>query len=298
MSAAKMNEEVERYKRLLDDWDRGKSGGKIARGESPISKPSKPTAPPKSSGRAKLKRPAAAEEDSGRFSKGAILCLDDEELLVYRRPVTGETYDMVYSLLATGEVKIESVELGERKVEVLGQLSSADLKNLQEEMHWSHGLIAGHCECPDARERIPSPGASKSTIRPTAVGRPSPAGRPTPTRPPRRSQNGESNAMVNGLMAQEGAARVVDDSKLPQTKVSIRRGQMVTLRINGQKWEAVYWGKDKKGTVVAHRTHNHWALMHLDLARYKNSISVTGEPDECLMDQISAELKAAKSEAT
>ena len=292
MSAAKMNEEVERYKRLLDDWDMSKSGGKIARGESHISKPSKPTAPPKSSGRAKLKRPAAAEEDSGRFPKGAILCLDGEELFVYRRPVAGETYDMAYSLLATGEVKIESVQLGERKVEVLGQLSSADLKNLQEEMHWSHGLIAGNCECPEARERIPSPGASITRARP------SPRSRSAPTRPQRRAPNGESMAMVNGLMAQEGAARVVDDSKLPQTKVSIRRGQMVTLQINGQKWEAVYWGKDKKGTVVAHRTHNHWALMHLDLARYKNSISVSGEPDECLMDQITAELKAAKSEAT
>ena len=42
----------------------------------------------------------------------------------------------------------------------------------------------------------------------------------------------------------------------------------------GKSWDAVYWGRDLLGHVLAHRTHKEWALMHLDLKRFKDTIEL------------------------
>ena len=61
--------------------------------------------------------------------------------------------------------------------------------------------------------------------------------------------------------------------------------------MSGRGWDSVYWGRDKKGTVVAHRTQGHWTLMHLDLNVYKGSMTVEPEPQQYLIDEITADLK-------
>src|SRR5438105_1410790 len=99
-----MKEDFERYQRLLQEWNAG-------------SEPQSKSDPPKTSSqgmnssaasgpgtdrpRVKL-APTPGAEEPGRFPGGTILCLDDSELVVYRRPVKDQPYDMVYSLLTDG----------------------------------------------------------------------------------------------------------------------------------------------------------------------------------------------------
>ena len=37
-------------------------------------------------------------------------------------------------------------------------------------------------------------------------------------------------------------------------------------------WESVYWTTDEIGPIVAHNTNRDWSLMHLSLARFKDSL--------------------------
>jgi hypothetical protein len=54
-----------------------------------------------------------------------------------------------------------------------------------------------------------------------------------------------------------------------------RRGQCLAIKFGkkGEAWDAIYWGRDQQGTVVAHDTNGHWTLMHLDLSRFRDKVT-------------------------
>jgi hypothetical protein len=73
------------------------------------------------------------------------------------------------------------------------------------------------------------------------------------------------------------------------------RGQALRINVAGRVWEAVYWAKDEMGHVVAHCTNRKWALMHLDLNRFADSMEL-GEikaPEE--IEEIQRQLVASGS---
>lgn len=234
--------------------------------------------------------PTAAPETEGRFSSGSILCLNDEELVIYRRPVTGKPLDMVYSLLADGAVKIDGLDFNNYRVEEIGQIPPGHLKTLQAKMRWTRKMLAPHCFMPEDAERIPDPDAEFGN---------------NSSHQPRGETVGNTDVpqnTFNKAIQQESAIRVEpdeeDDQQKPQGKIRIRRGQMIQIKMGYNNWEAVYWGRDSKGSVVAHNTHNHWQLMHFDLARYKDSMTLSPEPDTLLIEQISADLSTKQREST
>jgi hypothetical protein len=223
-------------------------------------------------GRAKL-APAPAEETAeGAHPNGTLLCLDDEELVIYRRPVSGQSYDMVYSLLADGSVKIEAVELAKHHVSVLGQMPSLEMKTLQTGMRWNRALVAPGCLNAADAGRIPEPDGATATA-------------PSPQPPQKESRS----APAANQPPLETASRV-EPPPGSEGKTKIRRGQRLALKFGDKTWEAVYWGQDQKGTVVAHSTHKRWSLMHLDLSRFKETMILQGEPDPQLVDEIMQEL--------
>ena len=76
----------------------------------------------------------------------------------------------------------------------------------------------------------------------------------------------------------------------------VTRGRRVLIHFGpGKAWEAVYWGQDDQGAVVAHRTHNRWSLMHLDLARFRDTMEVGEELDAEEIADVERDLAAAKS---
>lgn len=288
------DEELERYKQLLGDWHGDANGEpssprkrhdpeaeaylRLLSGEEPQRAKMKPATP-------------AAKHGDGEHVKGSILRLDDSDMVVYRRSVTGQALDMVYSLLADGSVQIEGIPLRDHKVVEIGHLPPTEMKRLQEEMGWTRDGLAKHCYSDSDRARIPDPGtrrASRTASRsPNANRNDNRKGRPLSAGPVSKS--------VSKVLRKESAARVPAEQKFT-SPFKIRRGQTITINSKGKSWEAVYWGRDKRGSVVAHRTEERWVLMHLDLNQYKGAMKVSPDPDSLLVDQITASLKESKNQ--
>ncbi len=79
-----------------------------------------------------------------------------------------------------------------------------------------------------------------------------------------------------------------------QKKEGLERGRRIVVKIGDKIWEAVYWGRDELGQIVAHNTHKSWTLMHLNLGRFGDSMDL-GEKlspeeirhiNECLSESI------------
>lgn len=307
MAFQSMDEEVERYKKLLGDWhqasqdskprvepdglERHDLSGSVPRPEprpAPRSASNGDAGPGAGQSRARMAStpPPSAE---GQFNSGSILCLNDEELVIYRRPVAGKPLDMVYSLLADGAVKIDGLDFSNYRIEEIGQLPPAKLKTLQADMRWSRKMIAPHCFVPEDADRIPDPDEAWTQGK---------------TRQPSVETMGDTDVprdTFNKAVQQESAVRVQeeeqDEQPRPSGKLKIRRGQLIQIKMGYNNWEAVYWGRDAKGSVVAHNTHNHWQLMHFDIARYKDTMTVGPEPDARLVEEISKDLSTQQKNA-
>lgn len=283
-----MNDDLERYRKLLEDWQVQKPVQKPRR-EPRSSATQEVPLRSETSGRERAKLIRRPEEDGGRYPIGTILCLDDEEMVVYRRAVADKSYDMVYSLLSDGSVKIEGVDIGSHQVDELGVMQSRDLRTLQSDMRWTRDLIAFNCSREEDSERIPDPAVEPPKAKPTARTRAPEPG----TAPSKAKSSGDS---IEQLTASEGAGRVVEDQPegKEKSKVKIKRGSSFTIKFGDRMWNAIYWGMDGRGTVVAHKTHGHWTLMHLDLNRFKDSLVVKPGIDESLVSEISADIKATQ----
>lgn len=280
MSYAEMKDEFDRYQRLLNDWNQGKgdAGESSSEPQAPSSQSS--AKPATGRPRARLRSAAETSDKDGRFPKGTILVLDDEELVVYRRPMGGEPYDMVYSLLADGKVRIEAVQLDEHEISELGVLPATELKRLQTKMLWTHAQVVDNCAREEDKERIPEPACAEDEAPPQAAPRPAPTPR--------------ANDTVDEMMDNESASVVEPPRPSGPKKLKIRRGQRLRLKFGDRAWDAVYWGKDSTGTVVAHNTHDRWTLMHLDLNRFKESMVVDPKPDDEIIASITQSLNTAQ----
>jgi hypothetical protein len=71
---------------------------------------------------------------------------------------------------------------------------------------------------------------------------------------------------------------------------AMRRGHLLQIKFGANAWEAIFWGRDDQGTVVAHKTHAHWALMHLDLERFGAGLAIGKEADQLLIEEIERSL--------
>ncbi len=220
-----------------------------------------PPAPPALS--PPLSVPAA--ETKGSFEEGAILAYEDGAVWVYKTPKRGKEYEIVYTLHPNGTVTAEGIALYAYKVKVIGRLSPAALEKLEKTMRWERDAIVFHLSAYEYCSLIPSPAAPAAgevSRPPTASGAsaPSPPARTSPTPLPLRP-------------ATETPPSAAPPSA-PATKEKERlvRGRRLQVSFGpGKSWEAVYWGRDVIGHVVAHHTHDTWALMHLDLDRFRDA---------------------------
>ena len=54
----------------------------------------------------------------------------------------------------------------------------------------------------------------------------------------------------------------------------LERGRRIAIRSGGNEWEAVYWGSDENGDIVAHRSGEHWWFVHFDVRGAANKMVV------------------------
>jgi len=190
-----------------------------------------------------------SSEPLGTFPRGTILQLEDGTVAIYKDPVKGKEYEIVYALRANGKVRPEGIALYAYEAKKIGRLPQDLFEEVQKALRWDRDAICFHLDKYEYCSLIPL------MERPAGMAASAGAAGSDPTK--------------------KAVAPDPPTSPLLDPARELIRGRRVYISFGpGKTWEAVYWGKDLLGHVVAHRTHNEWALMHLDIKRFRDSIEV------------------------
>ncbi len=188
-------------------------------------------------------RPVAGSRPGtgGTFAAGTILLFDDASIGIYKDERPDKEYEVVLMLLPDGAVVSQGVSLIHYEVRSIGLLPPDFLLRLQRRKTWDRDEIVFHLTTYDYCRHIPQPATGDI---------------------------GEQRA--SGESSLSGVVR-----KLPSNQEEPKRmttGRQFTINFGQQEWSAVYWGEDDLGTVIVHCTNESWALMHMDLRRFKDSL--------------------------
>jgi len=245
-------EEVERYRKILEDWRPSPPTPKSRMATVNVPVTSVVTQPV----------PAARSATAGAtYSSGAILLLNQRTLVVYKKPVPDKEYHLVLVICPNGAVKTQGIVLEGHEVEELGSLPQAWFERLQGEMRWERDLIVFHCYRYEDVFKIPLADSFEE---------------------PREADPSPVEAETRNAAAPA--------PKPEKANGSLRRGQKLLIKFGSNMWDAVYWGKDDQGQVIAHRTYGTWSLMHLSLERFANNLTIEPEVDQNLIQEIEQSL--------
>ena len=203
-------------------------------GSAPPPAPSTPRAPQPvapSSMAGVLRREVVATGPGGSYLTGTILYFEDETIAVYRGKMKDRDYDLVYALSPNGRVKPQGIPIANYDVRPLGRIAPNYLDQLATNLRWDRDLVVFHLLDYEDVRLIPE------VYEPV----------------------GESKSSTAIPLA---------NLNTPPPEQLLVRGRRVSIKFGNTGWEAVYWGKDELGSIVAHKTHEKWALMHLDLKRF------------------------------
>jgi hypothetical protein len=180
---------------------------------------------------------------------GAILWFDDGSLAIFKDAVSGKDYALFYFLEPNLTLSPRGIFLEQYEYRCIGQMPLPLFETMKSTNRWNRDCIVFHLFEWDFVQLVPQAGAVVSS----QVGR--------PTTEPGIARPGSSPARVGESEVQQG-------NPMPE------RGQALKINVAGRVWEAVYWAKDEMGHVVAHSTNRKWALMHLDLTRFADSMEL------------------------
>ena len=176
----------------------------------------------------------------------------------------------------------------------VGSLPAPVLNDLLRKMRWTRDTIVFHCYCYEDVLKLPAMDPAAKTSAPTmqepAVQEPT---TPQPAAPP-PSSSAPKSAPASAPAATEPPRATTETAPPPAEEPAgngtLHRGQHLKIKFGDKLWEAVYWGKDNQGSVVAHRTYDHWSLMHLDIERFGNDLAAGDEVDMGLLKEIEQSL--------
>lgn len=208
--------------------------------------------------------PPAAEPESrpGVFAQGDIIKIDDGTLAVYQSPVPGKEYDLVMFLLPDGRVDARGVMIYAYDCEKIGHLAPLYFDKMRHLMQWNRDLIIYHLDRYEWCKHVMMPTNPDVMRAPDKTPLPHRTPAPRPTTPEEYTSGRASNERRPEQMLQ--------------------KGRHITLKMGAKEWNAIYWGKDDLGHLLAHHTHGEWSLMHMDLDRFAASIQYGAlmPPDE------------------
>ncbi|MDX2177212.1 MAG: hypothetical protein SF028_12165 [Candidatus Sumerlaeia bacterium] len=209
------------------------------------SAPTAPAAPPQtprapqpvspSSATGVLRREVVATGPGGAYLTGTILFFEDETIAVYRGKMKDRDYDLVYALTPSGRVKPQGIPIANYDVRAIGRIAPNYLDHLATNLRWERDLVIFHLLDYEDVRLIPE-------------------------------------VFESGGESKSSSAVPLPNFTTPPPEQLLVRGRRVSIKFGSTGWEAVYWGKDELGSIVAHRTHERWALMHLDLKRFSGGV--------------------------
>lgn len=217
---------------------------------APMAPPPPPPEPPSSSPPApQPPPPQATDAPLGTFPKGTILQLEDGTIAIYKDPVKGKEYEIVYALRSNGKLRPEGIALYAYEAKKLGRIPEDIFEDIQKTLRWDRDAICFHLEKYEYCSLIPMSERPPSTDSAPAASGQDPKAKVVMPDPPTSPLLDPARELVKGR------------------RIYISFGP-------GKTWESVYWGKDLLGHVVAHHTNNEWALMHLDIKRFRESTEI------------------------
>lgn len=189
------------------------------------------------------------------YEEGIILAFEDGTIGVYVSDVPGQDYDLIYCLRDDGTVDPQGIPLYSYNPKVIGRLPDERLRHLRSRMRWMREEIIYYLKEFEFINLIPS---IRTNHRKPDI--------------PQVEESGD-DTMVDEYQTLEPRTPVSERSNsLKQKDDSLVRGRKIIIRAPRGQWQAVYWGADNKGPIVAHQTYGKWDLMHLDLSRFADKV--------------------------
>ncbi len=179
-------------------------------------------------------REVSMKDEGGNYLPGTILLFEDGTVGIFKESVPQKDYDIVYHLKDSGRARPEGMALFNYDARSIGRLPSPFLDQIIKTCIWERDVILFHLLKFTDCAHVPAIHHRES---------------------------------VSGTMVPKLTKENLNDKPL------LTRGRRMTIDFGGgRKWDAVYYGQDELGHVVAHNTHQKWTLMHLDLEKFKDKI--------------------------
>lgn len=250
------------------DWDSTVRPGHRPPAPTPIP----PTRPQPAKTKASMP-PQSSSSGGDDLGPGVILGFDDGSVAVYKDAVSGKDYALFYFLEPDGTLAPRGIFLEQYDRQRIGELPETLFANMIAQGRWDRDAVIFHLDglqftaqiralenrTPAANHfSLPAPPSQSASGSATGTGTDTGTGsglrERTRPAPPRRPD--ASTAPPNP----------------PPARDPLERGRELRINVGGRVWESVYWTTDEIGPIVAHATNREWALMHLDLGRFKDAL--------------------------
>jgi hypothetical protein len=180
------------------------------------------------------------------YEPGTILKLENGSVGIFKESLPDKEYDIIYYLLPNGSIDPRGISLFSYSSERIGKIPPEYLSRLEDSMRWERDLVVYHLDSFDYSTLIPKIERISEDE-------------------PRRPSTTES---VRARVASRPISSTV------QKRSSLERGRKLKIRFGNGAWEAVYWGSDNDGAILAHYTNKRWELTRLDLKPYEGSMEL------------------------
>ncbi len=206
-------------------------------------------------------RQVEMQDAQGNYLPGTILLFEDGNVGVFKESNPVKDYDIVYMLKEQGRLAPQGIPLYSYDVEPIGRLSQLCLDQMMKSNLWERDMIVFHLLKYRDCSHVPAAGKGAQT-----TGYSSATASAQSTNPSFGETDLDDDFDIPGEVESAGNEDASANSQLT-------RGRQLVIQFDkSRKWNAIYWGKDELGHVVAHNTHDEWTLMHLDLDRFKDSM--------------------------
>jgi hypothetical protein len=183
-----------------------------------------------------IQLPGGDESELGEYSFGDIVRLGESTIGVYNRFIPEKEYDVVFILRPDGSMEPQGIPLAAHGAQTIGRLPAGSATKCCTDMVWDRDLIVFHLYEFSSTTLIPHPSTPRG---------------------------------LDGKVVETHHATETPQS---EHRSPLVRGRRFSVMFGDRRWEAIYWGHDEQGALVAHNTTGEWSLMHLDLRRFDGSI--------------------------
>ena len=223
----------------------------------------RPEASPNAS---KSATPAQGQSGSQDVAPGAIVQFDDNSIAIFKDAVSGKDYALFYFLEPDMTLAPRGIFLEQYEMTVIGTLPASTMTEMTTARQWDRDQIVFHLTKFEHAQAIRQLLLGNAGNGPSAAAGGPPQAKALQPHPSPAAQASVPSSTPTAAPSQQTNFQTGDAADM------LERGRQLRINVGGRMWESIYWTSDEIGPIVAHNTNREWALMHLDLARFKDAI--------------------------